>query len=329
MHSIPQTPIYEDADSSSDASTIYSSHSSPVSSYLNGALIYTTNNNAISESGLGPPIWRNGEDDVKLSKATSRKAVTSATSLAALPSPPLSECELELEIADAVFETPIAVNTAKSNLETDKNLAKRLNLDANWMGTSQVYATQAAYTQASGNLEPVKNWRKALLDDLTRSPYDPSIYVDLCSVDCKLGYTDICVANAYRALLLVQAGLDTAQITSLPSLANDVRTAIQFRLRTASRVVIAEELKNIKLEASQLLLDGLKGCSASWDGLQEAEKSLKEFPGNPELLELKKELLDDFKTAHQELVAAGCKPKSIRELTRSGKIFSEEISVDG
>ncbi|TVY26884.1 hypothetical protein LHYA1_G004828 [Lachnellula hyalina] len=307
MHFIPQTPVYEDANSSSDASTIYSSHSSPVSSHQNGA---------ISESGLGPPIWSNGEDAVKLSNATSKKAVASETSLAALPSPPLSDCELETEIADAVLEAPITVNPAKSNLETDKKLAKRLNLDADWMGTSQVYATQAAYTQAS-------NWRKALLDDLTRSPYDPSIYVDLSSVDCKLGYTDICVANAYRALLLVQAGSDTAQITSLPSLANDVRTAIQFRLRTASSLIIAEELKEIRLQASQLLLDGLKGCSASWDGLQEAKKALKEFPGDPELLELKKELLEDFKTAHQELVAAGCKPKNVRELTRSGKIFQK------
>jgi len=93
---------------------------------------------------------------VKLSNATSKNAVASETSLAALPSPPLSECELETEIADAVLEATITVNPAKSNLETDRKLAKRLNLDADWMGTSQVYATQAAYTQASVRITKFK-----------------------------------------------------------------------------------------------------------------------------------------------------------------------------
>ncbi|TVY46431.1 hypothetical protein LOCC1_G004167 [Lachnellula occidentalis] len=332
MHLIndPQTPTY--ADSSSDASTSYSSTSSTVSSHQNvtqgqqKGMFYTSSNGVVSDLGLGSPIWSNAEEAVKLSNATSSKGETSVTGRpAALPSPPSSECELEPEIADIVSQdTNITAETVKSIVEqTDKDLAKRLNLDSEWMGTSQVYITQTVYTQTSGNLEPLKNWRKALLNDLTSSPYDPSIYVDISSVDCKLGYTDICVAHAHKALLLVQAGLNTAQITSLPSLGNAIRIAIHLRLRTRSSIIVAEELQNIKLEASQLLLNGLKGCSAYWDGLQEAKKALKEFPDNPELLELKQELLDEFKTAHQELVAAGCKAKSVRELTRSGKIFQK------
>ncbi|TVY88005.1 hypothetical protein LAWI1_G008633, partial [Lachnellula willkommii] len=324
LNSNPQTPIYQDGDSCSDAqtSTTDNSHSSTVSSdqdvtqgQQNGMLLYTITNGAIDDSNLGSPIWSNAEDDlaVKLPNGTSSKDV-------AFPSPPSSEYELEPEMT--VPDTLIAADTTKSNGETD--LVKRLNLNADWMGTSQVYMAQTAFTQTSGNLEPLKDWRKSLLNDLTTSPYDPSIWVDLSGIDCKLGYTDVCVANAYRALLLTQAGLNTAEITSLPNLTNDVREAIHLRLRTRSSIIVAEELNRKKLEASQLLLDGLKGCSAYWDGLQEAKKALTEFPDDPELLELKKELLDEFKTAHQELVAAGYKPKSIREMTRSGKIYQKK-----
>lgn len=170
----------------------------------------------------------------------------------------------------------------------------------------------------------MRDWRKDRVNALTKSPYDPLIYTDLSSIDCKLGYTDICVANAYRALLLTQAGLNTTQITSLPNLTNDVRKAVRVRLHTSSKKTITKELNRIKLEASRHLLNGLRGCRAYWDGLQEANKALKAFPGNPEVLGLKKELDKDFKTAHQELVAAGCKPKSIRELTRSGKIYQKK-----
>lgn len=137
----PQTPSYEAADSPSDALNSDSSQSSTLSSQHNGMLLYTIANGVVSNTGLAPAIWSSAEDDlaVKLPNGTSSKDVTSATGVVAFPSPPASEYEVESTNTLAV--------AAKSHSEAD--LAKRLNLNADWMGTSQVYIAQAAYTQTS------------------------------------------------------------------------------------------------------------------------------------------------------------------------------------
>jgi hypothetical protein len=142
-------------------------------------------------------------------------------------------------------------------------------------------------------------------------------------VDCKLGYTDTGVSYAYKALLLIEAGLNISEVTSIPNLAGQVRSAVHVKLRTASSIIVEDHLQSLRLEAYQFLLDGLKGCAAYWDGLQEAAKALKHFPNDPELLELRTELMAAFKEAHQELVAAGCETRHIRDLTRTGKIYQK------
>lgn len=179
------------------------------------------------------------------------------------------------------------------------------------------------HTADQSNLKGLIAWRQSLVQDLSRCSSDPAIFIDLSSVDNKLGYTDTGVAHAYKALLLIEACLKVTKFSTFPKLGELVRSALKLRLRTSSSIIIEDNLENMRLEAYQFLLDGLRGCGALWDGLQEATKALKIFPSDPELLELRSEMLATFKEDHRKLVASGCKPNDIKELSRSAGIFQK------
>lgn len=142
-------------------------------------------------------------------------------------------------------------------------------------------------------------------------------------MELNLGYTDTSVSNAYRALLLIEAGLNITQIESLPNLGTYVRSLQHVKLRSKSPILVNDQLESQRLEAYQLLIDGLRGCSANWDGLQEVGKALKLYPGDAKLSQLRQGLKEAFKEQHNQLTEAGCETKHTKDITRTGRIYQK------
>src|ERR1700710_1534787 len=105
------------------------------------------------------------------------------------------------------------------------------------------------------------NYRKALVHDLSLTPYNPVLYIDLCRVDSKLGFCDIALANAHRGLILIQAAIGMAYN---PRFGPSVRRVVSQKLRTTSPLVIDEELWDLHIKMYREFLNGFLGTAAFW-----------------------------------------------------------------
>ncbi|KAE9364674.1 hypothetical protein N431DRAFT_354695 [Stipitochalara longipes BDJ] len=202
-------------------------------------------------------------------------------------------------------------------------LKKRVQIE--WLGTSTFFLAQNIEVQEAGHLQGLIAYRKALVHDISISPYDPSFYIDLSSVDSKLGFTDIGAANAHRCLVLIEAALKVNTFLQYPrELGILVHEAISRRLGTDSPMIIADEVTNLHLQAYQELVNGLLGCGALWDGLVQAKAGLKRFPRDPELLEMQGDLKTAFLARHNGLKEILDNEKDILASTRTGKIYQKK-----
>jgi hypothetical protein len=131
---------------------------------------------------------------------------------------------------------------------------------------------------------------------LTRSPYSPAGYIELSKVDNKLGFSDIGAANAYRALILVRAGLSIDKNTHPKSLGDDVRNCMTSRTDVGSGARVLRRLKILHLKALKELLFSLLESGAFWEGLLEAKKALALFPTDKVLIDTEIKLRDGFTT---------------------------------
>lgn len=157
---------------------------------------------------------------------------------------------------------------------------------------------------------------------MTIAPYDPFIYIDLVNLDAKLAFKDTSSHYAYRALILIKAGLQT--ITPQQSeLSRLVYTAVATRLYTRSTVIIIDELQSMCLQAYRCLVQGLLHCAAFWDGLTVVKLGLEDFPGDFELLDLQALLFGSFQNRHEEVVedAKNGPVDNIIASSRSGSIY--------
>ncbi|TGO10659.1 hypothetical protein BTUL_0128g00030 [Botrytis tulipae] len=168
-------------------------------------------------------------------------------------------------------------------------------------------------------------YRKALVHDMTIAPHDPSIYIGLVNLDANLAFKDTSSHYAYRALILIKAGLQT--ITPQQSeLSRLVYTAVATRLYTSSTVIIIDELQSMCLQAYRCLVQGLLHCAAFWDGLTVVKLGLEDFPGDYELLDLQELLFGSFQNRHEEMVedAKNGPVDNIIASSRSGSIYQKK-----
>jgi hypothetical protein len=144
-------------------------------------------------------------------------------------------------------------------------------------------------------------------------------------VDLKLGFTDIGVGNAHRALVLIEAALNiNTYVPYPPNLGALVRNAIGSRLNIQSSSIITDEMENVYLQAYREAINGLFGCAAFWDGLIQVKAGLKRFPRDPELLEVQRDLKTGFLERHKGLKEALDDEKDIVASTRTGKIYQKK-----
>ncbi|KAF7899217.1 uncharacterized protein EAF01_008430 [Botrytis porri] len=160
---------------------------------------------------------------------------------------------------------------------------------------------------------------------MTIAPHDPVTYIDLAKLDDKLAFKDTASNYAYRALILIKAGLQT--ITPQQSeLSLLVYTAVATRLYTSSTVMIIDELQSMCLQAYRCLVQGLMHCAAFWDGLTVVKLGLEDFPGDFELLNLQELLFASFQNRHEETVvnAKNGSVDNVIASSRSGLIYQKK-----
>lgn len=167
------------------------------------------------------------------------------------------------------------------------------------------------------------NYRRAIVHDLSLTPYHPSLYIDLSCLDSKLGFCDIGAANGYRALILIQAGLNIGEKIYPHSLGFKVRRSIAKRIEPGTPCIIVDELQRLHINAYRELLQGLLGSGAFWEGLLEAKKALKLFPNDADLLESRRCLKSGFEDRHIGLKDIDVGVDQIVGLSRKGKIYEK------
>ncbi|KAL2063050.1 hypothetical protein VTL71DRAFT_6122 [Oculimacula yallundae] len=203
-----------------------------------------------------------------------------------------------------------------------------------WLGTSQFYLEPLLGLQKSGGLDGCIAYREAVAHDVVRFPYDPVPLLTLSSTYGQLGFSDISVANAHRAILLIEAALQQLVTSNLSTQAPSVTAAapIYPQLDVLAKSLISikyrgygpdsteEELRALHLKAHQILLAGLLGTATNWEGLVVAQAALKLYPGDVELTELQAELKASFLDRITVCKVAEMKKEDLIEITRMGKI---------
>ncbi|KAB8304082.1 hypothetical protein EYC80_005421 [Monilinia laxa] len=195
-----------------------------------------------------------------------------------------------------------------------------------WTGTSQFDGITdiSIGLQEENQLDNLILYRRALVHDITLAPHDPSFYIDLSNLDAKLAFSDTSSHNAYRALLLLEAGLQI--ITPQQSeLSRSVFTAISTRLCTTSIAVIIDELNSMYIGAYRCLIQGLLHSGAFWDGLTVVKIGLEIFPNDAELLDLRSLLRESFQDRHHSTMEdiKNGQVVNIITATRPGLIFQK------
>ncbi|TGO77676.1 hypothetical protein BELL_0095g00030 [Botrytis elliptica] len=193
-----------------------------------------------------------------------------------------------------------------STIEGD---AEKFKIRHEWTGTCEFdliteksieIQKKASFAQ-NNQLDGLILYRKALIHDMTIAPHDPFIYIDLANLDATLAFKDTSSHYAYRALILIKAGLQT--ITPQQSeLSRLVYTAVATRLYTSSTGIIIDELQSMCLQTYRCLVQGLLHCAAFWDGLTVVKLGLEDFPDDFELLDLQALLFASFQNRHEEIL---------------------------
>jgi hypothetical protein len=167
---------------------------------------------------------------------------------------------------------------------------------------------------AQGQLDSLILYLRATQHYLSRSSYDPCVYIYLSRIVSKIGFTDIGTSYAYRAILLIEG----FQIRD-PDIYHHVREVVSKRLRSQSPLIIEDELQSQHLHAYRELLNGMLGCGCFWDGVVAAKKALGLFPGDPDLLEIRQWLKDGFTDRCDGLKKLGANPQDLVFRSRVGK----------
>ena len=164
---------------------------------------------------------------------------------------------------------------------------------------------------------------KAIEQDLSRCPYEPSLYLDYAQLLNKIGFTDIGAAAAHRALILIEGLLNRDRV-----LYPKVRDTLIRRLQHTNREsfipnMINNEAQTLHLQAYRTCLDGLIGCACFWEGLTVAKKALELWPRDTDLMESRQLLKEGFTDRHNGLKDLGADTENLVVLSRNGKVYQK------
>jgi hypothetical protein len=164
---------------------------------------------------------------------------------------------------------------------------------------------------------------KAIEHDLSRCPYEPSLYLDFARLLNKVGFTDIGAESAHSALILIEGLLHRDR-----ELYPRVRDTLICRLQNTNRGsfsphMIDDEAQTFHLQAYRTLLNGLIGCAYFWEGLTVAKKAMELWPRDPDLMESRQWLKEGFTDRHNGLKDLGVDAEDLVVLTRMGKIYQK------
>ncbi|KAF5876209.1 putative mynd domain protein [Botrytis fragariae] len=230
-------------------------------------------------------------------------------------------------IHSASYTDVTEVSQMEHGPSTIKGEAEKIKIRHEWTGTCQfdLITEKSIELQKENQLDGLILYRKALVHDMTIAPHDPFIYIDLANLDAKLAFKDTSSHYAYRALMLIKAGLQTITLQQ-SELSRLVYTAVATRLYTSSTVIIIDELQSMCLQAYRCLVQGLMQCAAFWDGLTVVKLGLEDFPGDFELLDLQALLLGSFQNRHEEILedAKNGSVDNITASSRSGLIYQKK-----
>ncbi|CZT42995.1 uncharacterized protein RSE6_02967 [Rhynchosporium secalis] len=221
----------------------------------------------------------------------------------------------------------------------DKAEAKPV-IRGDWLGTSPFYLQPLLELQMSGGLDAVIAYREAVAHDVSRFAYDPVPLLTLSSTHGQLGFSDISVANAHRALLLIEAALQQSTTSNLtirthndipstsgyPQLDMLAMSLILNKYRGYAQLSSDDGLQTLHLQAYHVLLSGLLGTAANWEGLVLAKTALAEYPEDDELQALQAELKAGFldRSRMYKEVEKDMKKEDVIEATRMGKIYQKK-----
>ncbi|KAK0117777.1 hypothetical protein ONS95_012102 [Cadophora gregata] len=229
-----------------------------------------------------------------------------------------------------------------ANSDTVKDTAE-CDVRAEWLGTSQFYLEPLLELQRTGGLDQVIAYRDAVAQGTTYSPYDPVPLLLLSGVHGKLGFSDIAVGNAHRAILLIEAAMRITG-SSLPTSSNNIagtqgssafqeldiftRRMISTKFNGLGLYSIQDELQQLHRQAYHMLLAGMLGTGANWEGLRIAKTAQKLYPEDLELRQLEHELKGAFKDRRQAYVEVQdeeeLKKADMIEASRMGKIYQKK-----
>ncbi|KAK6581905.1 hypothetical protein PZA11_005602 [Diplocarpon coronariae] len=218
---------------------------------------------------------------------------------------------------------------AKIDISPDVKVVTKLEphgIQTDWLGTSQFYVDALVELQREGGLEGMIRYREALAHDLQFLPYDPTRYIELGLVDVKLGFSDIAAGNAHRALVLIEAALNPD--TEFSGIRSHVHEFFRFKFSGYSALAVSDELSHIRRDAYRVLLSGLVGSAAFWDGLVVAREARKLYPDDIEIAELQVDLRDGFLDRVEMFKESGLQSEAEKEdliqRTRTGKIYQKK-----
>lgn len=108
-----------------------------------------------------------------------------------------------------------------------------------------------------------------------------------------LGFSDIVVSTAHRAILLIDTALTPQpENTTLSSVRPLILAFLAYKYPNTGAEGLADELLTLRCHAYQALLSGLIGCADYKEGKRVAKKARKLYPGDIGLRSLEEEIED-------------------------------------
>ncbi|KAI9047159.1 hypothetical protein LZ554_008613 [Drepanopeziza brunnea f. sp. 'monogermtubi'] len=238
-------------------------------------------------------------------------------------SPSLPKNSVPADIAPASPDAIEEVEWRMAKITLSPQEEVNTGIRTEWLGTSQFYVDSVLEMQRTGDLDGMIKYREALVHDLGLLCYEPARWIELAQVDTRLGFLDIAAANAHRALLLVEAALQQP----ISELGMHVYNALAFRHPGSGIETLQDELSYLHRQAYIMLLVGLVGSAAFWDGLVEAKKARKLYPDDTGIAELQDDLKSGFIDRCELMKESGLvfkiENQDLLERTRTGKIFQK------
>ena len=120
-----------------------------------------------------------------------------------------------------------------------------------------------------------------LTNELTQNPYKPQLYVQRSTVYQQLGYFDLCVGDAYKALLLIDDAED-----EFGEYHEQARSGLRFALPTGTCHSVEDYAKLLLVDIYVNLVESLLWCGCLESAREFCHQAIRRLPGEPAILTL-------------------------------------------